>query len=55
LEQMRQQLVGDAVAQVTPKLQADKNRIGRELDPVPSSRAALQRGLRMPVPPIINN
>jgi hypothetical protein len=32
LEQMRQQLVGDAVAQVTAKLQADKDRIERELD-----------------------
>ena len=31
LEQMRQQLVGDAVAQVTAKLQADKDRIEREL------------------------
>jgi hypothetical protein len=32
LEQMRQQLMGDAVAQVTAKLQADKDRIERELD-----------------------
>jgi hypothetical protein len=32
LEHMRQQLVGDAVALVTAKLQADKDRIERELD-----------------------
>jgi ABC-type phosphate transport system auxiliary subunit len=32
LEQMRQQLVGDAAAQVTAKLQADNDRIKRELD-----------------------
>jgi hypothetical protein len=29
---MRQQLVGDAVAQTTAKLQADRDRIQRELD-----------------------
>jgi ABC-type phosphate transport system auxiliary subunit len=31
LEQMRQQLVGDAVAQVTAKLQAEKDQLEREL------------------------
>jgi seryl-tRNA synthetase len=32
IEQMRQQLVGDAVAQVTAELRADRDRIKRELD-----------------------
>jgi len=32
LEQLRQQLVGDAVAQVTANLQVEKDRIQRELD-----------------------